>query len=797
MLKNYLTLSFRNIKHHKVFSLINLIGLILGTTSFILIMIWIGYEMSFDGFNKNKEQIYRLCVDFEAGNHMIYPMTMPNAGPQLVEDFPEVLQAARLESPRRATIKIGNKTFIEEGICHGDNSIFEVFTFPSISGDLQTSLIEPFTTVITKSIAQKYFGEINPIGETLEINNSPYRITGVIEDIPHNSHFRFNIMGSFETLVSQDNDAMYNWFHIQFFTYLLLKKNTSIEDFEAKLTSFVDAHMGELLNSVGAQLTFFLQPLMDIHLRSDLAGDIARQSDIKTLHIFFSIAIFILIIACINFINLSTANASVRAREIGLRKAIGSRKRQLIAQFLTESILLCYFAMMITLVIIDLVRPSLQSIFGVYIDLTFLNPVMAIGFILLFPVLLGILAGSYPAFYLSRFKPVATLRLGFLQTSSKAHLRNTLVILQFTISLILIISTLTIFNQINFMQDKEPGFEQENLIVVPNTRLLLQNRSAEVLKEQLSQLPHIKKIGFSSLVPGFGIHKAIMYPEGFPLEQPQMGQKLFVDEDFLEALGMRFTYGRNFSQHYPSDPTESVIINETAAKTFGWKEPLGKTFSFQGENEELVKLNVIGVLNDFHSSSLHDKIEPLIIYNLPDNANFLIIKTFTKPTEETLNIIKKQLLGFNPNFMFKYYFLDDVLHNQYASDKQVGKMALYFCLLAILLAVLGLFGLTTFLVHKKTKEIGIRKVMGASVSGITIRLSGDFIHLIFISIFIASPLAYIGMNKWLQGFAYRTEQPPWIFLLSAFAVLLLSIITVSFQTIKAARTNPAEVIKYE
>jgi len=797
MIKNYLKIAFRNMKHHKVFSIINLIGLIIGITSFMLIMIWIGYEMSYDGFNKNKDQIYRLCVDFEAGNHMIYPMTMPNAGPQLVEDFPEVIQAARLESPRRATIKIGEKTFTEEGFCHGDNSIFEVFTFPFKSGDKQTALIEPFTVVLTHSIAQKYFGESNPIGETVEINNTPYRITGIIEDIPYNSHFRLSIMGSFETLFSQNSDAMSNWFHIQFFTYLLLNEDTSIEDFEAKLVSFVDAHMGELLHSAGAQLTFFLQPLKDIHLRSELAGDIAKQSNIQTLYIFFSIAIFILIIACINFINLSTANAGVHAREIGLRKAIGSKKRQLVAQFLTESIILCFIAMLLTLVIIDLSRPSLQNIFGVHIDLGYLNPVTATGFILLFPVLLGVIAGSYPAFYLSRFKPVAILRSGFLQTSSKAHLRNILVILQFTISLILIISTLTIFNQINFMQDKDPGFSQENMIIVLNTRLLLHNSSAEVLKEQLSEIPHIKEIGFSSLVPGFGTQKAIMYPEGFPMDQPQMGQKLFVDEGFLDALGMRFAYGRNFSQNYPSDPTESVIINETAAKTFGWKEPLGKTFSFRGENEELEKLNVIGVLNDFHSSSLHDKIEPLIIYNLPDNANFLIIKTYTKPTEETLSIIKKQIQVFNPNFMFKYYFLDDVLHNQYASDKQVGKMALYFCLLAILLAILGLFGLTTFLIHKKTKEIGIRKVMGASVTGITIRLSSDFFRLIFISMFIASPLAYIVMNKWLQGFAYRTEQPAWIFLLSAFAVMILSIITVSYQTIKAARTNPAEVIKYE
>ena len=797
MLKNYLTLSFRNMKRHKVFSIINLIGLVIGITLFILIMIWIGYEMSYDSFNENIDQIYRLCVDFEAGNHMIYPMTMPNAGPQLVEDFPEVMQAARLESPRRATIKIGEKTFTEEGICHGDNSIFEVFTFPIIKGDRMSALVEPYTAVLTRSIAEKYFGESNPIGVTVEINNTPYRITGIIEDIPQNSHFRFNIMGSFETLFSQNSDAMRNWFHIQFYTYLLLKENTSVEKFGAKLTSFVDIHIGELLRSAGTQLTFFLQPLKDIHLHSELSGDIARQSNMKTLQIFFLIAIFILIIACINFINLSTANAGVRAREIGLRKAIGSKKSQLILQFLTESIVLSFMAMVLTLVIIDLTRPSLQNIFGVHVDLSYLNPITTISFIIIFPILVGVLAGSYPAFYLSRFQPVKIFRSGFLKTSGKAHLRNILVIMQFTISLILIISTITIFNQIKYMQNKDPGFEQDNAIIIPNMRLLLQHASREVLKEQLSQIPEIKEIGFSSLVPGFGTQKAIMYPEGFPLDQPQMGQKLFVDDGFLDALGVQFTHGRNFSQEFPSDPSESVIINETAAKTFGWKEPLGKTFTSNNSNEGIAKLKVVGVVKDFHSSSMHTSIEPLIIYNQPAYENYLILRTYNEPSEQIINNIKRQLKIFNPNFMIKYYLLDEILQHQYASDQQIGKMALYFCLLAILLAILGLFGLTTFLIHKKTKEIGIRKVLGATVSEVSFQLSGDYIRLIFISILLAVPLAYFGMSKWLQGFAYQTGQPFWIFFISSFFLLLLSIITVSFQTVKAARTNPVDIMKYE
>jgi len=760
-------------------------------------MLWIGYEMSFDGFNGNKERIYRLCVDFEAGSHMIYPMTMPNAAPFLMEEFPEVKQAARLESPRRASIKIGENTFVEEGVCHGDNAVFDVFTFPFINGNPQSALKEPYTVLLTESIAKKYFGTSDPIGETLEINSFPYRITGIIRDIPLNSHFHFNIMGSFETLYAQNRDAMQNWFHIQFYTYLLLRENTSIKEFEKKLPQFIDAHIGELLQAAGASLQFFLQPLKKIHLHSELAGDIAPQSNIRTLYIFASIALFILVIACINFINLSTANSSARAKEIGLRKTVGSKIRQLIEQFLVESIILCYFAMILSLVIVDLIKPSFSTIFGTTIDLSYLNPVAAIAFILLFPIVVGVLAGSYPAFYLSRFKPVTILRSRLSGTSSKATLRNVLVILQFSISIILIISTLTIFNQISFTRKSDLGFEKENVIIVPNLRLLLQNGSQEALRRELSTISGVKELGFSSLVPGFGIQKAVMYPEGFPLDKPHMGQKLFVDDEYLEVLGVEFVDGRNFSQKFSTDPTESVIINQTAAKTFGWSEPLGKTFLFTSASGETISMNVIGVVKDFHSDSFHNPIEPLIIYNQSDRANFLAIKVSDKNISETIEKLKKQIKIFAPDFPFKYYFLDETLNNMYREDYQIGKLAMYFCILAILLGCLGLFGLTSFLIQNRTKEIGIRKVLGASVSRINELLARQFVSLIFISIVISFPLAFFIMKRWLQNFAYKTSQNIWIFLISGLGVLFISIMTVSVQTIKAAQVNPADIIKYE
>lgn len=797
MIKNYLKISFRNMKRHKMFSVVNIIGLVLGITSFMLIMIWIGYEMSFDSFNKNKDQIYRLCVDFKAGNHMIYPMTMPNAAPFLMEDFPEVEHAARLENPRKASVKIGETVFVEEGVCHGDNPVFDVFTFPFMKGDPQTALKEPYTAVLTESVAKKYFGNIDPLGEIIEINNMPYQITGIIQDIPLNSHFHFNIMGSFETLYANNREAMQNWFHIQFFTYILLKQNVDVAQFEKKLPQFIDVHLGEMLHSAGASLQFFLQPLKKIHLHSELAGDIAPQSNIKTMYIFVSIAFFILLIACINFINLSTANSSARAKEIGLRKTVGSKRRQLIAQFLVESVMLCFSAMILSLVLIDLIRPNFSTIFGISIDLHYLNPVSTIAFIVLFPIVVGVLAGSYPAFYLSGFKPATILRAGFAKRTGKATLRNVLVILQFSISIILIISTLTIFNQISFMRKSDPGFEKENVIIVPNIRLLLQNGSQEALRQELSTITGVEQLGFSSLVPGFGIQKAIMYPEGFPMEKPHMGHKLFVDDKYLEVLGVEFIDGRNFSRKFFADPTESVIINHSATRIFGWLEPLGKTFLFPTAGGETISLHVIGVVKDFHSDSFHNPIEPLIIYNQDDKTNFLAIKVSDKNISATINKLKKQIKTFAPDFSFRYYFLDETLHNIYKDDYQIGKLSMYFGILAILLGCLGLFGLTAFLIQNRIKEIGIRKVLGASVSCINELLARQFVWLIFISIVISFPISFIIMNKWLQNFAYKTKQNILIFLISGLAVFVISLITVSVQTIKAAHTNPADIIKYE
>ena len=801
MFKNYLKIVIRNILHHKCFSVINIAGLAIGIACCILIMLWVANELSFDKFNIHKDRIYRLCVDFEAGSHMVYPMTMPSAAPLMIQEIPEVVNASRLEFPRRGSVKYKDKVFQETGVCHGDNSVFEVFSFPFIAGNPETALIKPYTVVITESIAQKYFIDEDPIGKTLKINGTDeYTITGIIKAIPANSHFQFNVMCSYETLYSQNRTVMENWFHIQFFTYLLLEENADVSQFEQKLPQFIDKHMGNNLKAVGASLKFFLQPLERIHLYSSLAGDIAPQADIKDIYLFSGIAFFVLLIACVNFINLSTARSSIRALEIGIRKTLGSGRLRLILQFLLESVIFSILALFLALTIVEVLQSKFYIIFGKEINFSVLSSQLIFLFLIGLPVFIGILAGSYPAFYFSKVKPVTILKDSFERGSHRSYFRNALVIFQFTVSIILIITTLNIFYQIHFMKQNDPGFKKENVIVISGINKVLQKNSHETVYQNLLQIPQIVNLGSASLVPGRGIQRAVLYPEGFPSDQPQMGEKLFIDSHYIPTMGIELTAGRNFSQDYSAAPLESVIINEAAVKEFGWDEPIGKTFSFRTgpeENQKTIKLNVIGVVKDFHSASLHSKIEPLIFYYDTNRVNFMTIKLASGYLPETIDMIKQKWKEISPDHPFNYFFLDESLDKMYWIEDRFGKIAMYFCFLTVLIGCLGLFGLTEFIIERRTKEIGIRKVMGASKTNIIKMILKEYIFLIIISNVIALPIAFYGLNKWLQNFAYKIDFSIWLYLLSGFLALFIAVITMSIQTIKAANSNPIKALKYE
>ncbi len=801
MFKNYLKIAIRNIIRHKGFSFINIAGLAIGMACCILIMLWISNEFSFDKFNQYKDRIYRLCVDFEAGSHMVLPMTMPPAASLLIKEFPEVVNAARLEFPSHGSVKVNDEIFHETGVCHGDNSLFEIFSFPFLTGNSETALIEPYTVVITESVAERYFKKEDPIGKTLEINGkNEYTITGVIKDIPDNSHFRFNIMCSFKTLYSQNRSVMENWFHIQFFTYLLLEEDADIAQFEKKLPQFVDKYMGNALKASGASLKFFLQPLSRIHLYSSFAGDIALQADIKYIYLFAGIAFFVLMIACVNFINLSTARSSVRSMEIGIRKTMGAARSRLIFQFLLESVVLSFFALLFALVLVEVLQSKFHFIFGKELNFNVLSSGVFFSGLIAFPVFVGILAGSYPAFYLSDIKPVAILKQGFKTGSYRSYFRNVLVTFQFVVSIILIIATITIFYQIHFMKRKDPGFKKENVIIISGINNILRENSLGILRQKFLGIPEIVNLGCTSLVPGRGIQRAVMYPEGFPLDQPQMGEKLFVDSHYIPTMGIELIAGRNFSEDFPADPEESVIINEAAAKEFGWSKPIGKTFSFrtsQEEDQKVIKLKVIGVVKDFHSASLHSKIEPLIFYYDTSRVNFLTIKVASDNPSQTLDTIKQKWKEIAPDFLFNFFFLDESLDQKYRSEERIGNIALYFCLLTVFIGCLGLFGLTAFIIEQRTKEIGIRKVLGSSVGQIVSLLTLNFIKWVVVANVIAFPVAYFIMKKWLQNFAYRTEINLITFVVSGLFVLMIALLTICFQTIKSANANPVKALKYE
>jgi len=783
---------------HKGITLINLVGLVLGITAFLLIMIWVGFEISFDKYHENKDRIVRLCVDLEAGSHMIYPMSMPLAAPNLVEEFPEILSAARLERPARGNIKVHEKSYQEPGICRGDNSIFQIFSFPMITGNSQTALKDPYTVVVSQAIADKYFSDNDPLGQSMFINgDGPYSITGVFADIPQNSHFKFQIMASFSTLFTKDKEMMENWFHIQFYTYLLLDNNVDWHKLEAKLPQFVDKHLGEMLDSFGAKLRLFLQPLTEIHLHSDLPGDLAPQSDMKYLNLFIAIALFVLLIACINFINLATANSSIRIKEIGMRKTIGSSRKQIVMQFLLESIIICFIAVLISTSLLEIIRPHFSDIFGTYIDLGYLKEWQMIGIIFVFSIIIGVLSGSYPAFYLSGLKPINVLKSGFFKTSNKSKLRSVLVVFQFTISIILTVSTLTIFRQINFMKYSDPGFRKDSMIVIPGVRQITKNNSIDVLRNELSGISKIDEIGFTSLFPGRGTQKAFMYPEGFSEDDPQLGEKLFIDSNFMPTMDIEFVQGRNFSKEMPTDAQQSVIINEKTARKFDWENAIGKTFTMKNRDGSSYKMNVVGVVKDFHSTSLHNSILPLIIFNEENRTNYAVLKINSNDIENTIKQIKKKIQKLAPDHVLRYYFLDETLNSLYSKDQQTGKLALYFSSLSVILGCLGLLGLTSFMVQKRTKEIGIRKVLGSSVENIFFLLTKEFCKLVLISVLIAWPISYLIMNKWLQNFAYRTDIGITVFLISGFFALVISIITVGSQTIKTARSNPVNALKYE
>jgi putative ABC transport system permease protein len=804
MFKNYFKTAWRNIRKNKLFSFINILGLSVGIATCFIIMLYVQDELSYDKFNVNANNIARIVFHANLnGGKIDESFVMPPVAATMKKDFPEVQDATRIAGFGTPKIVYNNTTFKDDKFALVDPNFFSIFTLPMMEGNAATALAQPDGIVLTQETAEKYFGKSEAIGKVIEINtdsNRVYKVTGVIKNIPANSHFHFDAFGS---LLSWRDATSDTWLGGNYHTYLLLKPGTDLKKVEARFPVMVAKYMGPQIQqqmglslkefiTKGNSLGFALQPLKDIHLNSNTTTEFEPGGNATYVYIFGGVAIFMLIVACINFINLSTAGASKRAKEVGVRKVAGSGKLQLISQFLSESLLITFFALLVAFVLVQLALPAFNNIAGKHLSFDVRPGLAFIGL----GLLVGVVAGIYPAFYLSSFKPIAVLKGKLTGNHKSFGLRSSLVVFQFFISVALIIATIVVYQQMKYIQNKDLGYNKEQIIMLPNSYALGKNE--QVFKQQMLQDPRIINATASYYRPAgpTNYNNALAYPQGND-HLIVNGVEYNVDENYIPTLGMKMVSGRNFSKSFATDST-GIILNETAAHALGWNDmsAVGKTIIRQNSNRGAnVPFHVIGVVKNFNFKSLHEAISPLYMSLNPEGG--LIFKIKTTDVAGLLATMKKNWDAYNTGEPFTYNFLDDLFNKTYSAEQKTGTILNIFSVLIILVACLGLFGLVTYTAEQRTKEIGIRKVLGASVSQVTQMLSKEFLKLVLVASLFAFPVAWWAMHQWLQSFAYRVNISWWIFFVAGFVALFIALITVSFQAIKAAIANPVKSLRTE
>ena len=802
MFKNYLKITLRNVRKYKVYSFINISGLAVGMACCILILLYVVYELSYDRFHENAGRIYRLGIEGNlGGNYLKYPVCSFPAGPALVKDLPEVTDAVRIQRSQNFTFKYDDKQFREEDIYYVDASFLKIFTFPLKYGNAETALVNANTVVLTEDVAKKYFGNDDPVGKIMKLNNvEDVTVTGVVKNIPSNSHIEFNALFSFQTLLERSRAQYEQWGSISGFGYILLDKNTSLNSLKNKLPAFEEKYYGPLLKAVGGELKIYLEPLPRIHLysQSDMQP-FSEGGNILYVYVFTAIAVFILMIACINFMNLSTARSATRSKEVGLRKVMGAEKTRLIRQFLFESMLYSIISFLIALILVKLALPVTKTLSGSDISLSFTEMPWLIPALLGISVLVGFLAGSYPAFFLSAFQPVKVMKGQLAAGAAGSRFRSILVVAQFVISITLFIGTTVILNQLNYMKNKDMGFHKDNIMVTLADEEII--NKADQIKDELKKHTSVVNATTTSLVPGFTMSRSVVIPEGFSRSESQMVDAMNADEDFIKTFEIELVAGRNFSKNIATDADESVIINESAARKFGWNNPIGKKISvFTSETDdpnEVTDYTVIGVVKDFHVITMHMAIGPLVMGCRTDQFRFFAVRIKPENTKDTIGYVENVFKSLNPNNPFEFTFLSDRFNSLYENDERLSKIITYFTIFALFVACLGLFGMASFMAEQRAKEIGIRKTLGASVLSILVLLSKEVTKLIIIANIIAIPLAYYALSKWLERFAYREGMGIMIFILSAVVVFLVGYLTISYQSLKAAFANPVDAIRTE
>jgi putative ABC transport system permease protein len=804
MLKNYFKIALRNLVKRKAFSLINILGLSTGIASCLLIGAFIVDELSYDRFPIRADRIYRVELSVLGNKELAeYPMVDMAVGPGIRNAFPEVESSTRILNLGESFVRNGNRQFKEMKFAYADSNLLNIFSLALVEGDGQKALEKPNSLVISKSLAIKYFGSLSVLGKTLTIDDKPpLQITAVMEDMPVHSHFHYDALISMSTL----HFPRETWSNVGIFTYLVLQKGTDPKKLEARFRELVEKYVvPEFQHDMGVSYAearkssntfrFHLTSLRNIHLYAHSKYELEPNGDIQNVYIFGALAVFILLLGCANFTNLSTAASAGRAREVGIRKVVGSLKSQLIFQFLTESILLAIGATLIAYLLVFLSLPYFNQLSGKQVAFPLFLRFPALSGSFLLAILVGLMAGIYPAFYLSAFRTIKVLKGAVSKLgSSKGGLRSSLVVFQFLISIALIVSTLVVYRQLHYMQVRKLGYDREQVLFLPDAYLLGANQVP--FKQQLLRDGRVTRVSMSRNLPGSGnMGGTEIYPK---TESSGNGKEIhtnifFVDYDYVPTMGMHILEGRNFSKDFPTD-SNGVLINQAAVHELGLEKPgsVGRTIVRSGQKQ----FQVVGVVEDFHYASVKEKIAPLIML-LVNNTGGMIVRIKSTDISGFLSDLEKEWAQFNPSGPFSFYFLDDKFNSLYSAETRTGAIFSAFTLIAILIAGLGLFGLAAHVTEQRTKEIGIRKVLGASVGQVLLLVSKEFLYLISLAFLISIPMTYWVMQKWLQDFAYRVGIEWWIFAVAGLGATFLAILIISLQTIRAAVANPVDSLRAE
>ncbi len=805
MLKNFFITTVRNLLRNKAYLIINVLGLAIGLTSFIFISLYVLNELSYDRFHSKSERIFRVKVKGQmSGQVLDQAVTAAPMAAAMIADYPEVEQTVRIARFGAWLVRYKEKGFNEDNMLFADSSFFDVFDFKLLRGNPQKALLHPKSVVLTETTARRYFGDEDPMGKTLSVESDTvfYTVTGIMQDVPVNSHMHFDMMASLNTLGESKNKY---WVSHNYYTYIVLKKGADVPAFEKRMDEMVVKYVGPQLKQIigislqdfkkaGSFFGYQLQPLTDIHLKSNIQVELEANGKMAYVRIFSIIAILILLVAIINFVNLATAKSSARAKEVGIRKTLGSTRLALIYQFLGESVVLAFIAAFTAGILVALLTPGFYALVGTRLSVSLFSGISGIFLLIALALVVGIIAGIYPAFVLASFKPITVLKGSARKGAKPGLLRSVLVVTQFIISITIIIGTIVIYRQLNYMQNKDLGFDKEQLVIVRRPDAL--KKKIESFKQELLTNPNISGVANASSIPGRTHSNNGFLKEDDPQKNTFLLMQNRVSFEYAQVLGLKLVEGRLFSREYGTDST-AIIINETAAKALGLTSPLGKNILEPG-NQQFIKRPIIGVVKDFNLESLHNKIAPACLTIMYGNQEgYMLIRLKTKNIKETIGFIEDKWKSYTASQPFQYFFFDEDYQNLYKSEAKSGQIFIIFACLAIFIACLGLLGLITYTATVRTKEIGIRKVLGAGIPGIVGMLSTEVIRLIFIATFIAWPIAWFATNSWLENFADRIEVGPFVYVFATLIALFIGLVSISFQAIKAAMANPVNALKYE